>query len=207
MQNPKKMPFLLEIIDLKGSVKKSFGRARDYKDVNVNSRANDFDLDTDEDDNIYLSFRYQNRIDKYSPDGTLHWRADRPLNYSTDVIDKGSIRRTDTGTSITGPTLNTVSFGIAADEKGRIWVNTLRRQMTPEEQGLQVMAGGRTKTIKKSKEGLIDIFKLEIYDSDGVLLGEIPLPHHVHGVRIFDDNLFVWERNNTTYYHYRIVEK
>lgn len=206
IQDPKKMPRLLEIIDINGAVKKSFAQARDYKDINVNSRANDFDMDIDKDDNIFLNFRYQNRVEKYSPEGILLWRADRPLNYTTDVIDKGSIRRDDKGTAVQGPTLNMVSHGIAADDKNRIWVNTLRRQMSPEEQGLQVQGGGRTRIIKEAKEGLMDVYQLEIFDRDGIFLGEIPLTHHVHGIRIFGDYLFVWERNNTTYYQYRIIE-
>jgi hypothetical protein len=37
--------------------------------------------------------RRQNRIEKYAPDGRLLWRADRPLNYGTDVIEKGTIKR------------------------------------------------------------------------------------------------------------------
>ena len=79
--------------------------------------------------------------------------------------------------------------------------------MTPEEQGLQVQGGGRTQILKEAKEGLLDVYKLEIFDTDGVLLGDIPLTHHVHGIRIFGEYLFVWERNTTTYYQYRIVEQ
>jgi hypothetical protein len=52
----------------------------------------------------------------------------------------------------------------------------------------------------------IDIDKLEIFSPDGVLLGEIPLPHHAHGIRIFGDNLFIREYYNTIFYQYRIVE-
>ncbi|GAF75344.1 unnamed protein product, partial [marine sediment metagenome] len=91
MQNKK--PKLLEIVSQDGNIKKRFGEMRDYKDLNVNSRANNFNLDSDADGNIYISFIYQNRIEKYSHDGMRLWNADRILNYGTKVIDKGFIRR------------------------------------------------------------------------------------------------------------------
>jgi hypothetical protein len=207
MDRPRKLPKLLEIIDRDGRTIKTFGEATDYKDANVNSHANSFSLDTDAEKNICLSFWYQNRIDKYAADGTPLWRADRVLNYGTEVIDKGIIERSERGTSIQAPTMNMVSMGIAADGKGRIWVNTLRRQMSREEQGARVSVGGITRTVAEPKIEKMDVYKLEIYGPDGILLGEIPLNHHAHGLRIFGDNLFIWERNNTTYYQYKIIEK
>jgi hypothetical protein len=51
-----------------------------------------------------------------------------------------------------------------------------------------------------------DVYKLEIFSPDGVLLGEIPLTHHAHGIRIFGNNLFILESYNTIFYQYKIVE-
>jgi hypothetical protein len=99
-----------------------------------------------------------------------------------------------------------VSFGIAADGAGRIWVNTFNRQMTPEEQGASITVGGATRTTKQANIEKMDIHKLEILDPEGVLLGDIPLDHVAHGIRIFGDTLFIWERNNAMVYHYRIIE-
>ena len=48
--------------------------------------------------------------------------------------------------------------------------------------------------------------RIEVLSPDGVFLGEIPLPHHAHGVRIFGDNLFIREYYNTIFYQYRIIE-
>lgn len=207
MDRPRKLPRLVEIVDRDGRTKKAFGEATDYKDANVNSHANNFCLDTDAEKNICLSFWYQNRIDKYAADGTPLWRADRVLSYGTDVIDKGRIERSEQGSSIQLPTMNMVSMGIAADSKGRIWVNTLRRQMSREEQGARLSVGGITRTLAEPKLEKMDVFKLEIYSPDGILLGEIPLNHHAHGLRIFGDSLFIWERNTTTYYQYKIIER
>jgi TonB family protein len=207
MEKPKKLPPLLELIDLNGKIKKAFEEPTDYKDALVNSTANNFELDTDAEGNIYLSFWYQNRIDKYSPDGTPLWRADRALNYGTEVIDKGFIERSETGTSTQMPTMNMVSMGIAADGKGRVWINTFNRQMAKEEQTTTMTVGGATRRIQEGKIAKMDIHKLEVFDADGVLLGEIPLNHLAHGIRIFGETLFVWERNNAMFYQYKIVEK
>ncbi len=149
---------------------------------------------------------YQNRIDKYDPEGKLVWRADRPLNYGTEVIDKGFVRRDEKGTGIQAPTMNTVAYGIAVDGAGRVWVNTYDRQMKPEERGGSISVGGVTRKVKEAKIEKMDIYKLEIFDPDGALLGAIPLNHLVHGLRIFGDTLFIWDRENAIVHQYRIVE-
>lgn len=206
MAGPRKLPPLLAIVDRDGRTQKTFGEAADYKDPNVNATANRFYFDLDAQENIILSFWYQNRVEKFAPDGKLVWRADRPLNYATEVIDKGSVHRDEQGTAIQAPRLNMVSMGIAVDGTGRIWINKYDRQMKPEELGASISVGGMTRTVKKAKVEKMDIHKLEIFDPDGVLLGEIPLDHIAHGIRISGDALFIWERNNAMVYQYRIVE-
>jgi len=206
-EKPKNLPPLLELLDLNGNVKKAFGASTDYKDPLVNSTANNFELDADPAGNIYLSFWHQNRIDKYSPDGAPLWRADRALNYGTEVIDKGFVRSDEKGTSVQSPTLNMVSMGITADAKGRVWVNTYNRQMAKEEQTMTMSVGGATRRMQEGKIAKMDIHKLEVFDADGGFLGAIPLNHLAHGIRIFGDTLFVWERNNAVFYQYKILEK
>lgn len=206
MAGSRKLPPLLAIVDRDGRTQKTFGEAADYKDPNVNATANSYYFDLDGQENIILSFWYQNRIEKYSPEAKLVWRADRPLNYGTEVLDKGKVETSERGTSIQAPRMNMVSMGIAVDGAGRIWVNTYDRQMKPEEQGASITVGGATRTTKQANIEKMDIHKLEIFDPDGVLLGEIPLNHLAHGIRIFGDALFIWERNNAMVYQYRIVE-
>jgi len=208
----KKLPKLLEMVDLSGKTKLAFGEAIDYGDGNTNWHANWFYLDTDAEKNICLSFQRQNRVEKYSPDGKLLWRADRPLNYGTEVIEKGFISRKRGYTGVQGPKMNVVSSGIAADGKGRIWVVTLRRQLTNEERafGTSVVRSDVGVVAQKRTQPRVvkeDVYKLEIFSPDGVFLGEIPLLHHAHGIRIFGDNLFIREYYNTIFYQYKIFEK
>jgi hypothetical protein len=205
LQSRKKLLPLLTIINSKGKTQMTFGEMKNYGDPNVNSHANEIFLDVDGDDGLCVAFRHQNRVEKYSPDGVLLWRADRVLNYGTEVIDNGYVHRDYRGIRIQAPFLNTVSVGIAADGKGRLWLITLNRQLTREETGSEIVAGGRRKLVEPVIQKM-DIYKLEVFDPDGILLGELPLSHVAHGIRIWNESLFLWEWNTSTVYQYRIVE-
>ena len=207
MRARKKSPDLLSIIDRKGKVLKSFGEFIDYGDLNVNSEVHWFELDVDNNDNIYLSFRFQNRVEKYLSDGTQSWRADRILNYGTDVIDKGYFKRKADGSRVSrGPWLNTVSNGIAGDNKGRIWVITQKRQLTPEERGSAIRTTGGILKVKNPLKKATDIYKFEIFDPEGILLGEIPITARVDALRIFGESLFMIGFEEASVYEYRIIE-
>ena len=78
-----------------------------------------------------MSFNAQNRVEKYGPDGTLLWRADRPLDYGTEVKKKGKIEQHGGGISMSAPEMNSCSAGIAVDAKGR----SLGRDLCPPAQG------------------------------------------------------------------------
>jgi sugar lactone lactonase YvrE len=103
--------------------------------------------------------------------------------------------------------LNYVSNGIALDSKGRAWIVTLHRQPTREEMGSVIAAPGARRIEIAAELEKIDAYKLEIFDPDGILLGEIRLDHCVHGMRIYKNYLFIWERNFAKYYQYEIIEK
>ena len=201
----KKLPPLFTVINSRGKRQKTFGEMRDYGNANVNYHANQISFDVDGEDGICAAFRHQNRIEKYSPGGALLWRADRVLNYGTDVIDKGYIHQDYKGIRIQAPFLNTVSVGIAADGRGRLWLITLDRQMTKEETGSEIVAGGKRKIVEPIIHKM-DIYKLEVFGPDGILLGDIPLHHAAHGIRIWGEFLFLWELNTATVYQYRIKE-
>lgn len=207
LKNPqKKLPYLFSIIDREGKALRSFGEFIDYGDLNVNSQVHWLSVDVDNSDAIYASFRHQNRIEKYSPDGNLAWRADRILNYGTDVIDKGLIIRNARGGGIVAPSLNTVSTGIAVDGKGRIWVITLIRQLTRDETGSVVSTSGGGRKAKNPSKEAKDVFKFEIFDSEGILLGDIPIETPANSPRIFGDSLFFVDAYDAAVYEYKIIE-
>jgi sugar lactone lactonase YvrE len=196
----------------------SFGLLTDFGEMMTTAVGNGTAFEVDGEGSLYVSYAAQNRIEKYGADGTLLWRADRPLNYGTEVKKKGKIETSAgrmMGTS--GPEMNSCSVGIAVDAKGRSWVVTYARQLRKEEQvqTTMMMVGGRggASNVSVKTEGNTDLrttdaFKLEIFDPHGVLLGEIPLTHFADVLRVFGDRLFIIDRERgVTVYEYRIVEK
>jgi len=198
--NEKNLPKLLHLFNLKGKLQYELGDMFDYNDNWISFWANWFYFDVDEDSNFYLAFRHQNRIEKYSLEGKLLWKADRKLNYGTKPLDKGLNRQM--------PKMNTVSSAITVDAAGRVWVLTLNRQFRRgEDQEVISGGGGRTRKKPDIDSENTDVYKLEIFDVDGTLLGEIKLNHHAHGLRILNNYLFIWERNNAKFYQYELIEK
>ncbi|MBN2408894.1 MAG: NHL repeat-containing protein [Candidatus Aminicenantes bacterium] len=215
-EDAKELPKLMTILDDRGAVQHKFGEQRDYKDFLLNKAGNGIQSTLDGQGNVYLAFSRQNRIEKYSSDGSLLWRADRELDYNTEPKDRGKMERRGGGTSIRMPELNTCSVGIAADSQGRLWVASLQRQLKEEEKAgmkVQMSMSGGERNISMKADGNIelrdtDAYRLEVYDPDGVLLGIIPLDRFVDDIRIEQDRLFFIDRmRGAQIREYRIVEK
>jgi hypothetical protein len=211
-------PKLIKVLDQEGKILRSFADAINYGDGITSVMANGFDYIVDKNDNFCLAYTYQDQVEKYAPDGKLLWKADRPLNYASGVLKKGKMERVSSGgMSISSPEMNICSAGIAVDDKSRMWVVTLSRQLRKEEkvQTSSMIVGGvgGISNVSRKTEGNTDLrttdaYKLEIFDPDGVLLGEIPLTHFVNSIRIIGDNLFLLDQERgVTFYQYRIIEK
>jgi len=157
----------------------------------------------DNDKNIYLTFQFQNRIEKFSQEGKLLWSADRKLNYNArKPINKGKIESEGGGVSIESPKMNKVSESIAVDSRGLIWVITLDRQLKEKEEAytsIRMTNNGGSSSISMSAGGSgeateTDAYKLEVFDKEGVLLGNIPLDHFADLIRIQEDRLFILDK-------------
>jgi hypothetical protein len=204
-------PKLVHLLGQDLALLREFGEPFDYGDELTNSAGNSWEFSIDGEDNIVLGFRLQNRIEKYSPVGRLLWRADRDLNYSTKVVEKA--KREGTGTSFRSLIRTTVSNGLAADSAGRIWVVTYDRQIRKDEEVVVMIEGfsdGREtrKVFGDTERRKTDVYKLEIFAPDGVLLGEIPLTHFVDGIWVHGDRLFLLDADRgVSFYEYKIVDK
>jgi hypothetical protein len=210
-KDKKPLPNLIRLLDMEGNIQTEFGEMYDYKGRMLNQMGNRFRFVADDNDCIYLSFSYQNRIDKYSPNGKLLWKADRVLNFTTKPLSKGKIERTKTSKSFYSPRMNSVSSGIAVDNKGRSWVVTYKRQIKDEERISMTTISTRTGVSREIKGDTdlqeTDMYALEIFGADGVLLGEIPLNHFVNRIYIKNDSLFLLDQmRGVKYYHYKIIE-
>lgn len=110
--------FLIHIYDKDGSILRKFCEPLIEKVSGISyfNKANFFAVDSN--NYIYVTFRYENRIDKYDADGTLIFRTDRPLDYKLKkmVIEKGMPKENPSN----------ISDDLETDGKNRIWVKTIK---------------------------------------------------------------------------------
>lgn len=217
MDQDQELPKLIKVLNKKAEVLKEFCEQKNYKDFLVNRLGNRYQFAVDKTGNIYVTFLYQNRIEKYSPEGDLIWRSDRPLNYDVSTPKtKGERRGSGGRVEFRMPDMNRVSNGIAVDGKGRVWVVTMKRQLEEEEQvqaNVMVTMDGGQRSMNFSVAGNTDdrntdAYQLEVYDPEGVLLGSIPLDRFVDGIHIEKDRVYLLDQmRGMQYYEYKIVEK
>ena len=182
---------VVQIYDKEGKLLREFGKPYDYKDNVVNPEGNVFFYSSDKNNFIYLSFKYQNRIEKYSSEGRLLFTAERPLSYKISRPKTKVKAYPGEVVGIPLPIFNIVSWGIGSDYKERIWVLTVIEQPGKDKPGF----------------GL----ELEIYNNKGILLGEIPWgEENTFSYRNFymiGERVFFIDFKRITVYEYKIVEK
>jgi 6-bladed beta-propeller len=205
-------PKLIELLGPDLQARREFGDPQDYGDEITNTALNSCYFAVSDADNVLVCLANQNRLEEYSQEGSLLWRADRELNYSTTLIQKGEQKITPNSATYIAPKFNRVSAGLDVDEKGRAWVVTFDRQIKKEEIVTTQISGspsGETrKTVGDTELRKTDMYKLEIFAPDGILLGAISLTHFVDGIWIRGDRLFLLDRDRgVQFYEYKIVEK
>jgi hypothetical protein len=207
----KTMPKLVKLLSPDLEVWLEFGDPVDYGNEITNATGNSWQFAVDGEDHIYLCFAYQNRIEKYSSEGELLWRADRELNFPTKLIQKGEQKITPNSATYISPKFNRVAVGIATDYKGRAWVVTCDRQIRKEEVVTNMTSGSPSGETRKTEGNTdlrtTDMLKLEVFGPDGVLLGEIRLTHFVDMIHVHKDRLFLLDRERgVKFYEYRISD-
>jgi hypothetical protein len=209
---PKTRPKLVKLLSPDLEVRGEFGEPFDYGEEITNTVGNTWAFAVDGEDHTYLSFAYQNRIEKYSPEGKLLWRADRELDFPTRLLQKGEQKLTQNSATFISPKFNRVAVGVAVDDNARAWVVTCNRQIKKEEEVTIMVSGsvdrGSTrKVVGDTDLRKTDMYKLEVFAPDGVLLGALPLTHFVDGIWIHMDRLFLLDRDRgVQFYEYRIKE-
>ncbi len=211
------LPKLIKVLNLEAETLNEFGDQKDYKDFLVNRMGNRYHFFVDKEGNVFVAFDYQNRIEKYSPEGKLLWRADRDLNYDVSAPKTKGSRSGSGGMMVVRmPDMNRVANGIAVDDKGRVWVVTNKRQIKEEEEvatNVQVQMMGGQRSASYSVQGNTDVvetdmYQLEVYGPEGVLLGSIQLDKFVDDIYIAKDRICLLDRLRGMQYHiYKIVEK
>jgi hypothetical protein len=198
--NKGQTPSLISVLDKDGTLLRKFAAARRYEDVPTNFWCNSAAIARDENDNIYVNFESQNRIEKYSAEGNLLFKADRELGYPETIVIGKEVHVYDEG-PLVAVSFNVFSAGIQVDHKGRIWSGTLKRQKKPEEKKSDASA--------HREGGKPENYILEIYDNDGILLDRLQREfYHGQRFRIAGDRFFLVDRDvEMAVFEYRIVDK
>ena len=153
--------------------------------------ANVFEVDPSGD--LYIVFKHQNRIDKYSPDGRRLLTIDRPLNFPVEykhverLWKSGDIARTfpEFGGTV-------VSERLGIDSRGRIWIVTYTAQPMKDEKSNLVNPGGKV---------------FEVFTPDGILLTRVPYPDaRLVFMRLHQDRLLFTDEEFMIVHQYRIAE-
>jgi len=170
---------------------------------------NNIYYDSGEDGSIYVSFRFQNRVEKYTLRGELLWSVSRPLDY-VPGFEEGKSKRMGRMVETTVAKLSPCSEGIAVDSQGRAWVLTLDRPLRGKEVIMvATFSNGRVLVTRgDTSQRFTDAYRLDIFSPDGNYLGTIPLTHFANSIDIFGDHLFLIDKyRGMQVYMYKILSK
>ncbi len=203
---------------------REYGIFRDFGNLMKNINGSGFYYSIDNNDNTFVTFECQNRIEKYDQNGELKLRIERKLNYE-EFIPAPEMKKINSGgrsaaflySSSDKKEKNLISTGIDVDSEGRLWVLTLKRQFIEDEKAfvgstMSMDSKGGAKTTSESLIGNTelretDIFELEIFNKDGNLLGRIPLKQFADHIRIFGSKLYLIDKlRGMQIYEYTITE-
>jgi len=186
-------PKVARLLDRDGNMISTFGESIQADDNMMAFLMNQCYIESDSTDNIYISFNHFNRIEKYSPDGSLLMHIDRPLNF--DVKHKERTSTYESGGELreyADPILTYVSDRIGIDGKDRLWVLTFNAQ--PEETG-------------SASAVFTDhsILQFDIFNREGIFLCRLPVPLPMSRFRVYGDRLLLIDSyQNVCVHEYRI---
>jgi hypothetical protein len=187
---------LLSVYDRTGTIIRTFGEVQMYDDPRLTLNANICNFTSDAEDNIYIAYGYQNKISKYSSDGTMIFSADRPLRYEVKNVTKVEVFKSgDMEREFSWPSVSSVAKGIFFDCKDRIWILTFLKQPN------------RFLTFDDT-ENLTDCFEFEVFNFDGILLFKTAFPNiRFDNFSISDDRVYLIDsQHESCVYEYKIVD-
>ena len=211
---------LLTIIDENEETIRTIGRAEIFDNPSITNSLKMFNYTIDENDNFYISYQKRNLIEKYTSDNKVVLKIDRKVNYDTDfeVSEYKIDRPTVSGGEIVMQKVtsysvkaNSVSHAIAVDGNERIWVVTFNRQQKPEELAGETFSvdgsGVLFRTTGNTDITETNMYILEVFDKEGILLTRFPITHFIDGMRIYGDRLFILDKLRTMcIYEYKIID-
>jgi hypothetical protein len=171
---------VLTIFDTEGNVLHEFGEPFLLETAKSSWVANIVRIAVDEEDNIYINFVSQNRIEKYTNTGHLLMKIDRNLPFALEYkYEKRKMEVRGKVREYMGEAFPDVSRGIGIDNNGRIWVLALKKQF-PRDTEMEDFI-------------FTEHFEFEVYSEDGILLTRLPMPGEMERFdnwRMNDDRLY-----------------
>lgn len=188
---------LLTVYDDAGAAVRSFGAVTRFEDPLMTLNANIAYFAADKNDDCYVAFAHQNKIDKYSRDGKLLFSTDRRLPYEIqnemkdEVFTSGAMKRV-----FSWPSVTSVAKGLALDRRGRLWVLTFLIQPN--------RFGGFDNQPDFSR-----CYRFDVFDSQGILQFSVaPPPVKFSGFSIWGDRMYLIDPGDESCVHeYRMIDR
>lgn len=154
---------VLKIYDTEGNVLHAFGEPFLVETAKSSWVANFVSIAVDEEDNIFVNFIFQNRIEKYSNKGHILIKIDRNLPFDLEYkYEKKKMEVRGKVREYLDEDFPQVSRGIGIESNGRIWVLGLKKQIPRD--------------IDVEDFVYTEYFEFEVYTKDGILLTKVPVP-------------------------------
>jgi len=192
----------MTITSFKNEVLNEFSKSTIYtladkeKEMYVSSGGNSLVFTSDKEDNIYLAYKSLNRIEKYDKSCKLLYKTDRTLNFKIGYEMKTEFSDIERTIKVALPKFRHVSRAIQIDHKNRIWVLAHKSHADDYD---KVLAN--------------DIYELEVYSNDGILLGKLTYPVEWEAgftpeMKIFGNRVyFLNALTSPEIYQYKIIDK
>ena len=199
----------LKLYDADGRFLRSLIDCTDFGSLRNTINNNYVYYDSGEDGSIYVAFRYQNRVEKYTLEGKLLWSVTRPLSY-TPGFREGKSKRRGRMVETTIARLSPCSEGIAVDSQGRAWVLTLDRPLRGKEViRVATFSNGRVLVTRGDTSlRFTDAYRLDIFSPQGQLVDTIKLTHFADFIDIFGERVFLIDKyRGMQVYIYQILSR
>jgi len=191
-------PTIVSVIDREGNLITEMINRKEYDDGLMPVLGNIIYMTKNANDDLWVTFLGQNRIEKYSSTGDMLLKIDRILDYDeSETAEMKEVTGSD-GENFFTMDFNNFSTNIQLDHKNRIWVLTKMRQRLPEDAEK-----------RKNNEPVADS-AIEIFDEEGILLGRLTDPQFTDRkqFRIIGDRFFLIDNiQEMVVQEYKIVEK
>jgi hypothetical protein len=176
------------------------------EDDPTSSSYNQIRFATDGKSRVVAAFVSQNRIESFDLEGRLLWRADRELSVKLGPGKAPGMAGRAGMTTVSFPSFVSCCTGAALDSRGRTWVLAYSRPIRDEERIATISSIDGTRREGNFDLRETDLYKLEVYDPDGVLLEELPMTTFIDKISIAGDRLFLLDSSRGACVHVLKIE-